>query len=147
MSDVLDWKTGWELRKVNDFTFVEVADALFGAADLVEQQGWTQKRMFGPVDRDTGARSRCARGAINDACDVYSLDAASKPRKRALRDVVERALWWWLVDQGAEVIDPSWFEDMLVPEWNDVAGRTQQDVVAALRGCAEWVKAGDDGDG
>lgn len=146
MSDILDWKTGEDLRKVNDFTFVEVANTLFDAADLVERQGWTRKRMFGPLDRETGVRQRCARGALADACDVYS-QADGKARRRALMDVAEGALRWWLIDQGAEGMDPSWFDDMIVPEWNDADGRTQQDVVAALRGCAEWVKAGDDGIG
>lgn len=85
-----------------------VADVLNGAADLIERDGFVQ-RMFS----DHRGR-RCMDGAIMTTC----LPGRWQDRQAA-REVLVAVV-------GADLYD-----------WNDEPGRTQAEVVAALRAAAE----------
>lgn len=87
-----------------------VADVLNGAAELIERDGWVQGRFA------DGAR-RCASQAIYDA----TLAGPGTVRVfHEARDVFAEDI----------AADTTW-------AWNDAAGRTQAEVVAALRAAAE----------
>lgn len=140
MSDLItDWRTGADLRGHDPFTYEEVADALAGAADLIEKDGWTQRSLFA---YSSGSIRRCVRGGISDACHVFdqagSGGGARYRREFALAKTAEAALGYWLADMQ----DPLYTD--YVPEWNDAPEQTKDQVIAALRGCAEFVRGGDD---
>lgn len=87
-----------------------VADVLNGAADLIERDGWCQHEW-----NDKDGR-RCIAAAIAEKAGVGA------PYERAIRTVAFHPG----VDAGLKVID-----------WNNASGRTQDEVVAALRAAAE----------
>ena len=94
-----------------------VADVLNGAADLIERDGWWQGNYRGPNGE------RCLNRALADALDLplnglalWRLDPLYLGAEAALRNVTGR---------------------YLLTGWNDQPGRTQAEVVAALRAAAE----------
>jgi hypothetical protein len=88
-----------------------VADVLNVAADLIERDGWCQGYFTDPLGR------RCVDGAI---CATSTMLPTTHWTDRA---AARSALLLWL---GERHID-----------WNDAPGRTQAEVVAALRAAAE----------
>lgn len=92
-----------------------VADVLNGAADLIERDGWTQNQ-YRSVDG-----GRCLSRAIGD-CVPGHFDAA----------------WWHspLYEEAADYLRITIGRHFLAG-WNDQPGRTQAEVVAALRAAAE----------
>lgn len=84
-----------------------VADVLNGAADLIERDGWAQ----GPIWQR--GPKLCAGVAIMKATNSVRLQSSAAGA--LCREV------------GCT----------LIPEWNDMAGRTEAQVVAALRSAAE----------
>ena len=96
-----------------------VADVLERAADVIVDNGWCQGTFH-----DNGCY--CALGAIAQACgiDGWKANFAEGMTGRAaqkLRNTVH-----------SEAID----------DWNDAEGRTQSEVVAALRRAATLARAG-----
>lgn len=99
-------------------------DVLRRAADEVERRGLAKGML---CDEETGAV--CARGAIvvslgyhpGFACLIFSCSAWDEFTKAD--DLLETFLG----------LDPNG-----VPRWNNAPSRTQAEVVAALRGAAEW---------
>lgn len=85
-----------------------VADGLNRAADLIERDGWVQRQFY-----DRGRR--CLDGAIMAAL----ASPAFWRERRSARELVEEAM-------GGDLY-----------EFNDTPGRTQAEVVAALRAAAE----------
>ena len=84
-------------------------EILTAAADLIEQDGWCQ----GSLQNDRG--QHCIMGAISYAAADYSV-----PEYHAAVDAV------------VETVDA-----YSVVRWNDQPGRTQAEVVAALRKAAQ----------
>lgn len=84
-----------------------VADTLNRAADLIERDGWCQG-----LGRDADG-SRCAAVALHDA-------------------QADRLVW-----RGAYRALKARVGTRLVVDWNDTPGRTQAEVVAALRAAAD----------
>lgn len=98
-----------------------VPEVLARAADIIQQRGWHQGWF---IDRDTGAV--CCVGAIRiagglTATPIYDRDAAA-------HDLVlnARSRMFGHLKRSVSV-------------WNDEPGRTQAEVVAALRAAAEQV--------
>jgi hypothetical protein len=88
-------------------------DVLARAADIVER-GWRQ-------DASTdGDHRRCLTMALNDATPEYA------PYRAAL-DAVAREIGI----EGSNVC--------MVGQWNDAPGRTQEEVVTALRNAKRWL--------
>jgi hypothetical protein len=87
-----------------------VADVLNGAADLIERDGWVQ-RQFGVTNGP-----RCISGAL------LAINKKVDPKHPAYRTVVT---YLGLGDSYYL----SW--------WNDAVGRTEAEVVTALRAAAE----------
>ncbi|MGC0365060.1 hypothetical protein ABH922_003044 [Rhodococcus sp. 27YEA15] len=95
----------------------DVSTILNTAADILEQDGWTQGKA---VDRITGCR--CAIGAINEAAGLTLAGPASTESITVWRDAVfavRRKIGY-----------------SSVPAWNDAEGRTAIEVIAALRAAA-----------
>lgn len=93
-----------------------VADVLNGAADLIERDGWCQYFYQDPNG------CRCLAGAIDDAA---GLDVSHASRKD------EESVTYQARCVVADVVGNNW------TSWNDTPGRTQAEVVAALRAAAE----------
>lgn len=100
------------------------ADILDSAADIIERNGWWQGYYY-DLGTDLPKRERpcCARGAINLAANGRTPDRLSDVGQDAL-GVLERFL-------GISGDHPN-----SVADWNDDAGRTAEQVVAALRSAA-----------
>jgi hypothetical protein len=88
----------------------EVADVLDGAADLIEKVGWAQ----GMWRTDKG-----------EVCITQAIADASPFRTCSYREVVPLR----------DVIGLPW--DMSLVRWNDAPGRTEQEVLDALRASAK----------
>lgn len=92
---------------------MNVSDTLNQAADLIEDEGWTQYKW----KSRTG--ERCIMGAIRDVAGVPELAAIPDGSIGAeARNAIARYLWY----------PPS--------IWNDQLGRTAEEVVEALRSAA-----------
>jgi hypothetical protein len=103
---------------------MKASEVLSKAADLIEPVGaWTQgasyRDMFGaPLDGgEPDVACRCTVGAVNEVCD-WSLGAAAPAF-----GFLDRRL-------GADTA-----------RWNDAPGRTQTEVVKALRDAAELARS------
>ena len=94
-----------------------VADVLNGAADLLEREGWCQGQY-----RNVDGR-RCLARALADALDL-PLNGPANWHHNPLYDAAALAL---------KQVTGRHFIAM----WNDEPGRTQAEVVAALRAAAE----------
>jgi hypothetical protein len=95
-----------------------VADVLNAAADLIERDGWVQGRYQGPCGE------HCMTDALIAACQV-------KEEKGE-----EASAWWRLYGRAADALETG-LGTRALPGWNDAPGRTQAEVVAALRAAAE----------
>lgn len=141
--DVADWKTAVNVFDLDPLSFVEVANVLSGAAILIQVDGWMQNGLFSGL---RGPRKRCARGAMMDAAGVFDREHLVRPegfrttRNYRLFQTAEDALRFWLADQG--IVE----DDDLIPDWNDASERTQDQILAALQGCSEFVRSGEDRD-
>lgn len=100
------------------------AAVLSEAADLLSRPGaWTQESWFRTktgkaTHRPGNATCMCAEGALAIAARVHPSDVYKHPAACALARLI-----------------PSTFTD--IPDWNDAPGRTQAEVVAALREAAK----------
>ncbi|MFE5877800.1 hypothetical protein ACFQ6H_21265 [Rhodococcus sp. NPDC056506] len=95
----------------------EVATVLNRAADLLEQDGWTQGKM-----RDSNG-CRCALGAMDRAL----LDLHRGPANLRINDLYVETMLNLRREIGQNNI----------PIWNDTPGRTATEVIAALRNAAK----------
>jgi hypothetical protein len=93
----------------------QVAQVLNRAADLIEENGWFQKDSFG--------RCLCAAYAINQARREGPYPVSQE--REALTTLLAHL---GIVEQFKPILR--------VVTWNDAPGRTQQEVVDALRGAA-----------
>lgn len=125
---ITEWRTYEDLRTLR-FTYAEVADVLDAAADSIERNGWCQGILY------EGSK-RCVRGGLWQASGA---DRTPSGRSHRLMTVAEEALGYWLADQRQE------HEPVHVPTWNDAQCQSEEQAVAALRGCAAFVRRGDEG--
>ena len=103
-----------------------VADVLNKAADLLEPEGaWTQgvygRSSSGAVTTQAGVKKAACR------CMIGALFAASD--ERSIYDLEHSAAYQVLVSHLSVEDEPT--------DWNDAPGRTQAEVVAALRQAAK----------
>lgn len=105
-----------------------IADVLDKAADIIDRNGWHQGDLYDGHQADVGVPVSecrvCAIGAINTAI------SGQATADLAGYDLLLAGLAETCID---EVLDQGWWT---VPEWNDAAGRTQDDVTTALRNAA-----------
>lgn len=94
------------------------AEILDGAADYIEEYGWTQ----GPESSSVPGCPTCAGIAI---------DLAAKDGDEVVPE------WFAAVDFLRGVVGASRFGAGGVIDWNDAPGRTQAEVVTALRTAAD----------
>lgn len=114
------------------------ADLLDSAADSLERNGWRQGRFHAPHDeRAQGDLSACLMGAMFDAqrlTDTNGALVAGEYRVLAMKDAWEK------------LVDKCTFEDRPheknnpIADWNDAAGRTQQEALDLLRECAKELR-------
>ena len=102
----------------------DVATVLNTAADILEQDGWTQGKA---VDRETGCR--CAVGAINEAADRELVGPASTGAIVVWRDAVQAV--------RDRIRHESAIGYTSVPAWNDTPGRTATEVITTIRNAAK----------
>lgn len=123
-----------------------MSEVLDDAADYLEKHGWLQHRLF---DQDT--LFACGNGAINMAnhghcrytCDMVGRITWARRQRgaqvvRTLHEVVSgnRELSWTMkIDKVRRDVET----------WNDTLGRTEQQVLDALRQAAKvaWVREND----
>ncbi|QCX81169.1 hypothetical protein C9F11_37930 [Streptomyces sp. YIM 121038] len=110
----------------------DVADALDRAADHIERYGWAQGALYDGRQAEGAPTSECrvcAIGAINTA--VYgspSYPAYDSPH----HDLALLAERWLRVYLQLDTVT--------LPEWNDALGRTQEQVVQAMRDTAKRLR-------
>jgi hypothetical protein len=119
------------------------ADILRGAARYLQLHGWIQGSLYAGTPSDAAAPvigpAACAQGAIGMAAFGHRIQAADESRAE-WRDYqrASNALADYLELTGAT----GWNHDgdpISVGDWNDVTGRTADEVIAALNTAAdEW---------
>lgn len=106
-------------------------DVLLGAAEYIEQNGWTQGSSFDPVHATHSVSpSACAFGAIQKSTEKHhSMNVDSLYFES---DVVNEACE--TVEDYLNLSKNNYYRQL--SRWNDQNGRTANVVVAALRGAA-----------
>jgi hypothetical protein len=124
-------------------TYVEMADVLEQAADLIETVGWAQGREIKsqPPTPNSGRPLILRRDGLGDqvSLEVVGYCARGAIRAAAGRSLVIRAqitLASWLVRNNLlgfrHDSNPS-----SIPYWNDRSGRTAAEVIDAMKSCAK----------
>ena len=107
----------------------EIADVLDSAADLIERDGW-----IGDVDSGASVpvSAMCVQVACSQSTESFPLSLeATYALAASLGINVNRT-------QPSRCLSAVW-------EWNDTPGRTEQEVLAALRRAAKNERSKDDG--
>lgn len=121
---ITDYKTGWDVRYVEQITGHVQADALEAAALIIEERGWHRGGPFG----DDG--SLCVGMAIRAACGIGGLEETD-PWADSLREAVTESV----MDRV-----PAVWGYKSIPYWNDSRCHDQQEAVDTLRAVAKSLR-------
>lgn len=116
----------------------KLAIVLETAADQIDRWGWASGSWLDPEGRMCALQAVRAALVGGDAARDWHLVALSEDNAVALHHVAELALSSWIVAN-----DPMFahYPSISALIWNDMPGRTKEQVTTALRGAASEVRA------